>query len=233
MPLWLARRYVVDRFVDGVVDKIAEIVKTPDHPLRAAFDTYVRRFVASFSSRPIPRSRADVDDMRAEILRSRAGRRRRRSGLARCQGAHRGVVGRRTPRKSRSDAWMARLVARVAREILADRALLDRLNANVLVPPYSRVALEHGVAAACQRVALNYVRCLLSSENNGDRFERAAAPRDPADRFRRARSRDEESRTHTNECLRCAPLFDGPPTRALERSAHRALLFTVKLHEFD
>ncbi|MFY9780106.1 MAG: DUF445 domain-containing protein [Candidatus Baltobacteraceae bacterium] len=126
VPQWL-HAYVVDRFVDGVVDKIAEIVKTPDHPLRAAFDTYVRRFITQLETDPeIAR---DVDDMRAEILRSRA------VGTA-VEAVWRAVKARivesSEAREFESDAWMARLVARVAREILADRALLDRLNANVL-----------------------------------------------------------------------------------------------------
>ncbi len=126
VPQWI-HAYVVDRFVDGIIDKIDDIVRTPDHAMRVAFDKYTRHFITRLQTDPeIAR---DVEDMRAQILHSRA------LGAA-VQSAWRAIKARITAsseaKELESDAWIARLVTRVASEILADRALLDRLNANVL-----------------------------------------------------------------------------------------------------
>ena len=37
--------YIVNRFVDGMVDLVEEVANTPDHPMRRDFDAYVRDFV--------------------------------------------------------------------------------------------------------------------------------------------------------------------------------------------
>ncbi|MGP6156418.1 MAG: DUF445 domain-containing protein [Vulcanimicrobiaceae bacterium] len=126
VPPWV-HAYIIDRFVDGIVDKIAEIVRTPDHPLRAAFDTYVRRFVEQFETDPeIAR---DIDAMRTQILASRTVGSAVHAVWATIKAR---IAASAEPNELESDAWIARLVSRVANEILADRPLLDRLNANVL-----------------------------------------------------------------------------------------------------
>jgi uncharacterized membrane-anchored protein YjiN (DUF445 family) len=133
VPQWV-HAYIIDRFVDGIVDKIDEIARTPDHPLRGAFDVYVRRFISALETDPdIAR---DVEEVRAQFLRSR-------TVAAAVKSVWRTIKLRlRASAKAdelESDAWIARLVTRVAGEILVDRALLDRLNENVLA------ALEAGL----------------------------------------------------------------------------------------
>ncbi len=50
-PGWLDA-YVVNRFVDGMVDLVNEVAKTPDHPMRLAFDGYVAEFTTRLREDP-------------------------------------------------------------------------------------------------------------------------------------------------------------------------------------
>ena len=44
--------YIVNRFVDGMVDLVDEVARTPDHPMRREFDAYVRDFAARLRDDP-------------------------------------------------------------------------------------------------------------------------------------------------------------------------------------
>jgi uncharacterized membrane-anchored protein YjiN (DUF445 family) len=119
--------YLVERLIDGVIDLLDEIGRTPGHEMRVAFDTYVWRLITSL--RNDPQTARKLEDIRALILRSRAiGT--LVSAVWRATKARLATASQAT--ECESDALIARLVARLANEVLADRPLLDRLNANVL-----------------------------------------------------------------------------------------------------
>lgn len=44
--------YIVNNFVDGIIDLIDEVAKTPEHELRVAFDDYVAKFAERLRSEP-------------------------------------------------------------------------------------------------------------------------------------------------------------------------------------
>jgi uncharacterized membrane-anchored protein YjiN (DUF445 family) len=119
--------YVVERLIDGVIDLLDEIGRTPAHEMRIAFDTYVWHLITQLKSDP--QAAQKLEEIRTLILRSRAigviVAAAWRALKARVATASRAAA-------TGSDAVFARLVARLANEILADRPLLDRLNANVL-----------------------------------------------------------------------------------------------------
>ncbi|MGD0472692.1 MAG: DUF445 family protein [Candidatus Velthaea sp.] len=119
--------YVVERLIDGVIDLLGEVARTPDHELRIAFDAYVWSCVTRLKSDPA--AGRGLDELRTLILRSRA------IGAfvsALWHTIKARVVAAAAAPEYASDAVVARLVGRLANEILADRALLDRLNVNVL-----------------------------------------------------------------------------------------------------
>ena len=125
-PPWVDA-FIVDRFVDGIIDLIDEIGRTPDHEMRGAFDNAVRRFIVRLEDDPA--MIRQLDEIRASLLRGRgvdaavaAAWQSIRTRLA--ASADEGEAG--------SEAWVARIVTNVAREVLTDRPLLDRLNRNVL-----------------------------------------------------------------------------------------------------
>jgi uncharacterized membrane-anchored protein YjiN (DUF445 family) len=119
--------YVMERLIDGVIDLLDEIGRTPEHELRVAFDKYVWRLVTNLKSDP--GTARKLEDIRALILRSRAV-----SGIV--ASLWRSTKARLTAAagemESESDAVIAHLVERLANEVLTDRPLLARLNANVL-----------------------------------------------------------------------------------------------------
>ncbi|HZX69112.1 MAG TPA: DUF445 domain-containing protein [Candidatus Elarobacter sp.] len=44
--------YIVNRFVDGMIDLIGEVATTPDHPMRAQFDAYLRELAVRLREDP-------------------------------------------------------------------------------------------------------------------------------------------------------------------------------------
>jgi uncharacterized membrane-anchored protein YjiN (DUF445 family) len=125
-PPWMDS-FIVDRFVDGIIDLIDEVARTPKHDMRVAFDGAVRRFIGTLKSDPEIAQR--IDEVRASLLRGRAID----TTVSAAWSAIRARLAAASPSDEReSDAWLARIVANVAAEILADRPLLDRLNHNVL-----------------------------------------------------------------------------------------------------
>jgi uncharacterized membrane-anchored protein YjiN (DUF445 family) len=127
LKLPLVDSYVVERMIDAVIDLLDEVGRTPDHEMRASFDRYVWGLVGSLKSDPEVTRK--LDDVRAQILRSRV--------IGITVSAVWRTIKARLSSSSRaseceSDAWIARFVAQLAKDLLADRPLLDRLNANVL-----------------------------------------------------------------------------------------------------
>jgi uncharacterized membrane-anchored protein YjiN (DUF445 family) len=125
-PVWMDS-FIVDRFVDGIIDLIAEVERTPDHEMRIAFDAAVKGFVSRLKSDPDIALR--LEDIRASLLRGRAVD----TAVASAWDAIKArLAAPPAGRERESDAWVARVLAKIAREIMADRPLLDRLNRNVL-----------------------------------------------------------------------------------------------------
>jgi uncharacterized membrane-anchored protein YjiN (DUF445 family) len=125
-PVWMDS-FIVDRFVDGIIDLIAEVERTPDHEMRIAFDAAVKGFVSRLKSDPDIALR--LEDIRASLLRGRAVD----TAVASAWDAIKArLAAPPAGRERESDAWVARVLAKIAREIIADRPLLDRLNRNVL-----------------------------------------------------------------------------------------------------
>jgi uncharacterized membrane-anchored protein YjiN (DUF445 family) len=115
--------YIVNRFVDGMVDLVDEIARTPDHPMRREFDAYVREFVVRL--RDDPEMQAQADRLKTSILEGSeldelvtAGWSALRARLER------------PPSESPESAGLrlAEIVARIAGEMLAQPALVERVN---------------------------------------------------------------------------------------------------------
>jgi uncharacterized membrane-anchored protein YjiN (DUF445 family) len=124
-PPWVDS-YIVNRFVDGIIDLIDEISQTPNHEMRAAFDGYLEGLIAQFGSDPELQRKAG--EIKATILGGReidsAVSKIWRSIKARLTSSREAAHG-------ETEAWLAQTVARVAREMLQDPDLVSRLNVNV------------------------------------------------------------------------------------------------------
>jgi uncharacterized membrane-anchored protein YjiN (DUF445 family) len=115
--------YIVNRFVDGMVDLVDEIARTPDHPMRREFDAYVREFVVRL--RDDPEMQAQADRLKTAILQGSeldelvtAGWSALRARLERA------------PSESPESAGLrlAEIASRIAGEMLAQPALVERVN---------------------------------------------------------------------------------------------------------
>ncbi len=115
--------YIVNRFVDGMVDLVDEIARTPDHLMRREFDAYVREFVVRL--RDDPEMQAQADRLKTAILQGSeldelvtAGWSALRARLER------------PPLDSPDSAGLrfAEIAARIAGEMLAQPTLVERVN---------------------------------------------------------------------------------------------------------
>jgi uncharacterized membrane-anchored protein YjiN (DUF445 family) len=88
--------YIVNRFVDGMIDLIGEVAATPDHPMRAQFDAYLRELALRLRDDP---------DLEAHAERLRTAQ----SAVAR----------------------FGEVAAKIAASMLAEPALVERLNVRV------------------------------------------------------------------------------------------------------
>ncbi len=115
--------YIVNRFVDGMVDLVDEIARTADHPMRRDFDAYVRDFVVRL--RDDPETQAQAERLKTAILQGAeldqlvtAAWSALRSRLERPPSGSPESTGLR----------FAEIAARIAREMLDEPALVERLN---------------------------------------------------------------------------------------------------------
>jgi uncharacterized membrane-anchored protein YjiN (DUF445 family) len=115
--------YIVNRFVDGMVDLVDDIAGTPDHPMRREFDAYVRDFVVRL--RDDPEMQAQAERLKSAVLQGAeldqlvtAGWTALRARLER------------PPLGSPDSAGLrfTEIAARIAREMLDDPTLVERLN---------------------------------------------------------------------------------------------------------
>jgi uncharacterized membrane-anchored protein YjiN (DUF445 family) len=115
--------YIVNRFVDGMVDLVDEVARTPDHPMRREFDAYVRDFAARL--RDDPDMQAQAERLKTAIVQGpeldqlvAAGWTALRARLERPPSGSPEAAGLR----------FAEIASRIAREMLDDPALVERLN---------------------------------------------------------------------------------------------------------
>jgi uncharacterized membrane-anchored protein YjiN (DUF445 family) len=125
-PPWVDS-YIVNSLVDGVIDLIDEIGRTPDHEMRVALDSYLRQLAEQLETDPELSRKAE--DLKAAIIHGREIE-------AAVSSAWRTLRDRlsvpATGPETVNEAWFADVVTRVARGILIDRELLDRMNANFI-----------------------------------------------------------------------------------------------------
>jgi uncharacterized membrane-anchored protein YjiN (DUF445 family) len=125
-PPWVDS-YIVNGLVDGVIELIDEISTNPNHEMRIAFDRYLADLADSLENDPEFSKKAE--DIKAAIIHGREVE-------AAVSSAWRSIKSRvalpsEGPETS-NEAWLADVVTRVARSVLVDRALLDRMNANIV-----------------------------------------------------------------------------------------------------
>ena len=125
-PPWVDT-YIVNSLVDGIIDLIAEIARSPNHELRVAFDNYLATLAESLKNDPEFSKKAE--DIKAAIIHGREVE-------SAVSSAWRSIKSRvalpSSGPETSNEAWLADVVTRVARSVLADRPLLDRMNANII-----------------------------------------------------------------------------------------------------
>jgi uncharacterized membrane-anchored protein YjiN (DUF445 family) len=125
-PPWVDT-YIVNNLVDGVIDLIDEIARTPDHEMRRALDTYLRQLAEQLETDPELSKKAE--DVKAAIIH---GREVEAAVAAAWRTIRDRVSVPATGPETANEAWFADVVTRIARGILIDRELLDRMNENVI-----------------------------------------------------------------------------------------------------
>jgi uncharacterized membrane-anchored protein YjiN (DUF445 family) len=115
--------YIVNRFVDGIIDLIGEVAMTPDHELRHSFDAALRSFILRL--RFEPRFRAKAETLKRELLASLKIDEFIRTLWAEVK---RQLLADATARDSVIEVHLAQILQRLSGEIRRDRALIDRLN---------------------------------------------------------------------------------------------------------
>jgi uncharacterized membrane-anchored protein YjiN (DUF445 family) len=125
-PAWIDT-YIVNQLVDGVIDLIGEISRDPSHEMRLALDRYLSTLALSLDNDPEFSKKAE--DIKAAIIHGREVE----SAVA---SAWRSIKGRVSlpsdGLETSNEAWLADVVTRVARSVLTDRPLLDRMNENII-----------------------------------------------------------------------------------------------------
>jgi uncharacterized membrane-anchored protein YjiN (DUF445 family) len=118
--------YIVNRFVDGMIDLIGEIANTPDHPMRRQLDAYLEELVVRL--RDDDEMQAQADRLKAAIVRG--------PELDQLVGAGWNTLKTRLLREpvdstASAASWFGGIAAKVAQSMLDDSALVERLNARI------------------------------------------------------------------------------------------------------
>jgi uncharacterized membrane-anchored protein YjiN (DUF445 family) len=118
--------YIVNKFVDGIIDMIGEVAATPDHELRHSFNTALHDFIDRLRYEPAFQAKAEA--LKHEVLQS--------VDISRFVGViwhaiKRQLLADAASETSVIEAQLAEALQRLAGQILADRALADRINAAV------------------------------------------------------------------------------------------------------
>ena len=125
-PAWVDS-YIVNSLVDGVIDLIDEISRTPDHEMRLAFDRYLTSLADSLENDPEFSKKAE--DIKAAII---VGREVESAVASAWRSLKERVSLPSEGPETSNEAWLADVVTRVARSVLVDRPLLDRMNENII-----------------------------------------------------------------------------------------------------
>ena len=118
--------YIVNRFVDGIIDLIAEVSVTPNHELRLSFDGFLHEFInrlrfePGFQDRAAALKREFVHDLALDKFIGSLWIEIKRGVLADAQSDH-----------SVIETQLVEALQRFALQLGADRALIDRLNAGL------------------------------------------------------------------------------------------------------
>jgi uncharacterized membrane-anchored protein YjiN (DUF445 family) len=140
--------YIVNRFVDGMIDLIGEIARTPDHPMRRELDVYLRELAVRLNEEPEMQAHAErlkaailngseLDQLVAaawSALRTRLEREPSASALQRAGAvqqagaAHQSLVAEHSGDAERLSTRFADVAAKVARGMLEEPEVVERLN---------------------------------------------------------------------------------------------------------
>lgn len=118
--------YIVNKFVDGIIDMIGEVAATPDHELRLSFDLALHEFIARLRFEPAFQAKAEA--LKREVLQG--------LDIGRFVGAvwhaiKRQLLADAASESSVIETQLAAALQRLAAQIQADRALADRINGAV------------------------------------------------------------------------------------------------------
>jgi len=129
--------YIVNKFVDGMIDLIGEIAQTPDHPIRRELDAYVRELIVRLHEDP--ETAAQAARLKTAIVQGSeldqlvaAGWNALRARLERLPTAAADAE----PSSSR----LAEIAAKIARGMLDDPAVVERLNERICAAAESVLA---------------------------------------------------------------------------------------------
>jgi len=129
--------YIVNKFVDGMIDLIGEIAQTPDHPIRRELDAYVRELIVRLHEDP--ETAAQAARLKTAIVQGSeldqlvaAGWSALRARLERLPAEAADTE----PSSSR----LAEIAAKIARGMLDDPAVVERLNERICAAAESVLA---------------------------------------------------------------------------------------------
>jgi uncharacterized membrane-anchored protein YjiN (DUF445 family) len=119
--------YIVNRFVDGMIDLIGEIARTPEHPMRRELDAYLRGFTLRLQDDP--EMQAQAERLKTAILEG--------PELDQLVAAAWATLRTRLEREPPAGApeatssRLAEIAANVARNVLDEPAIVARLNVRI------------------------------------------------------------------------------------------------------
>ncbi|HEX3550062.1 MAG TPA: DUF445 domain-containing protein [Candidatus Elarobacter sp.] len=114
--------YIVNRFVDGMIDLVGEIAASPDHPMRRELDSYLADLAVRL--RDDPQLATGAERVKESLLRGTSAD----DVAAAAWSAVRARLAREPAADVASGARFSGLIARVAQGLLAEAALVERLN---------------------------------------------------------------------------------------------------------
>jgi len=114
--------YIVNRFVDGMIDLVDEVAKTPDHPMRAQFDGYLAELVVRL--REDPEMEAQAERVKRAILDGSELDQLVATGWS----ALKARLERPPSEAAPASARLAEIAAKIASGMLEEPELVERLN---------------------------------------------------------------------------------------------------------
>lgn len=118
--------YIVNRFVDGMIDLTGEIARSPDHPMRRQFDAYLRELVVRLHDDP--ETAAQAERLKSAIVNG--------SELDQLVTAGWNALRTRLEREpdaslEPSSSRLADIAAKIAQSMLDDPPVVERLNVRI------------------------------------------------------------------------------------------------------